>query len=88
VPLCAAAALAVVSQTPSPPLAATNWKIDPARTHIALAIDAVDFARTEGRFAALRGAHFGRLHRCWRRSRRPVQVGADLPGILDGEIDP
>ena len=75
--------LAVVSQTPSPPLAATNWKIDPARTHIAFAIDAVDLARTEGRFQRFEvrisvdftGAE-GRVARCkWARACRAFSMG-------------
>ena len=46
--LCAIAALAAVS-TPAPGLGA-NWTIDPARTQIAFAIDAISYPRTEGRF--------------------------------------
>jgi polyisoprenoid-binding protein YceI len=34
---------------------AANWRIDPARTEIAFAIDAVGFPRTEGRFDAFDG---------------------------------
>ena len=40
-----------------PALAAggSNWRIDPARTHIAFAIDAVGYPRTEGRFGQFDG---------------------------------
>jgi polyisoprenoid-binding protein YceI len=36
-------------------LAATNWRIDPARTHIAFAIDAVGYPRTHGQFRQFAG---------------------------------
>jgi polyisoprenoid-binding protein YceI len=49
---CAAVVLAV---TPAPALAATNWKIDPSRTQIAFAIDAVGYPRTEGHFRRFEG---------------------------------
>jgi polyisoprenoid-binding protein YceI len=49
---CAAVALAA---TPAPALAATNWKIDPSRTQIAFAIDAVGYPRTEGHFRRFEG---------------------------------
>jgi polyisoprenoid-binding protein YceI len=34
----------------APAFAASNWRIDPARTHIAFAIDAVGYPRTQGEF--------------------------------------
>ncbi len=49
---CAAVALAAA---PSPAPAATNWKIDPTRTSIAFAIDAVGYPRTEGPFRRFEG---------------------------------
>jgi polyisoprenoid-binding protein YceI len=33
----------------------TNWRIDPARTHIAFAIDAVGYPRTHGQFTQFGG---------------------------------
>ena len=35
--------------------AAANWRIDPARTHIAFAIDAVGYPRTHGQFRQFSG---------------------------------
>ena len=46
---CLTLTLGAVS-TPAPGLAAANWTIDPARTNIAFAIDAIGYPRTEGRF--------------------------------------
>jgi len=48
-------ALGAVSLTPAPAPAAADWKIDPARTTIAFAIDATGFPRTEGRFRHFEG---------------------------------
>jgi polyisoprenoid-binding protein YceI len=53
--LCAGVALGALSQAPRPALAAENWRIDPARTHIGFAIDAVGYPRTEGRFQRFEG---------------------------------
>jgi polyisoprenoid-binding protein YceI len=36
--------------------AASNWAIDPARTHIAFAVDAVAYPRTHGEFRQFQGA--------------------------------
>ena len=36
-------------------LAAANWRIDPARTHIAFAIDSVGYPRTRGQFRQFQG---------------------------------
>src|SRR5260370_39093414 len=47
---CAILALGVLAQTPTPAASAANWRIDPARTQIAFAIDAVGSPRTEGHF--------------------------------------
>jgi polyisoprenoid-binding protein YceI len=51
--VCAALALGVLAQTPV--VAAANWRIDPARTHIAFAIDAVGYPRTHGQFRKFTG---------------------------------
>jgi polyisoprenoid-binding protein YceI len=65
------------------PLAATNWRIDPARTHIAFVIDAVDFQRIEGRFQRHEGrvsvdftGAKGRVaRRKWARTCRAFSMG-------------
>lgn len=48
-------ALGVLAQTGVPAVAATNWRIDPARTHIAFAIDAIGYPRTHGQFRQFAG---------------------------------
>ena len=48
---CAALILAL----PTPALAAATWRIDPARTHIAFAIDAIGYPRTRGQFRQFTG---------------------------------
>lgn len=48
-------ALAVFVQAHAPAVAAANWRIDPARTHIAFAIDAVGYPRTHGQFRQFAG---------------------------------
>src|SRR5208282_213972 len=53
--VCAILALGVLSETPSPAVASANWRIDPARTHIAFAIDAVGYPRTQGQFRQFQG---------------------------------
>jgi polyisoprenoid-binding protein YceI len=53
--LCAILALGVLAQTPMPAFAAANWRIDPGRTHIAFAIDAVGYPRTHGQFRQFAG---------------------------------
>ena len=53
--VCAALTLCVLAQAQAPALAATNWRIDPARTHIAFAIDAVGYPRTHGQFRQFAG---------------------------------
>jgi polyisoprenoid-binding protein YceI len=50
-----ACAAVVLAAAPAPTLAATNWKIDPSRTQIAFAIDAVGYPRTEGHFRRFEG---------------------------------
>ena len=51
------AALALGALAHGPPVAASTakWKIDPTRTHIAFAIDAVGYPRTEGQFRRFDG---------------------------------
>lgn len=48
---CAALILAL----PAPALAAVNWRIDPSRTHIAFAIDAIGYPQTHGEFRQFTG---------------------------------
>ena len=50
----AALTLGILAQTQAP-AAAANWRIDPARTHIAFAIDAVGYPRTHGQFRQFAG---------------------------------
>jgi polyisoprenoid-binding protein YceI len=52
--VCAALALGVLTQT-YVPAAAGNWRIDPGRTHIAFAVDAVGYPRTHGQFRQFSG---------------------------------
>jgi polyisoprenoid-binding protein YceI len=51
----AALALAAFSLGPAPGVAAANWRIDPARTHIAFAIEAIGYPRTHGEFRQFAG---------------------------------
>jgi polyisoprenoid-binding protein YceI len=51
----AALALGMLAQAGFSAVAATNWRIDPARTHIAFAIDAVGYPRTHGQFRQFAG---------------------------------
>lgn len=53
--ICAALTLWVLAQAQAPAVAATNWRIDPVRTHIAFAIDAVGYPRTHGQFRQFAG---------------------------------
>ncbi len=48
--LVCAAFCAAASGAPASMAGPTNWRIDPARTEIAFAIDAVGYPRTQGRF--------------------------------------
>jgi polyisoprenoid-binding protein YceI len=50
-----AVTIGILSQAASPALAAANWRIDPTRTHIAFAIDAVGYPRTHGEFRQFAG---------------------------------
>ncbi len=49
----AALTLGVLVQVPA--AASANWRIDPSRTHIAFAIDAVGYPRTHGQFRLFAG---------------------------------
>jgi polyisoprenoid-binding protein YceI len=50
-PRLASACIAAIGALPqSPALAGDRWRMDPARTEIGFAIDAVGYPRTEGRF--------------------------------------
>ena len=46
----AACIAAVGALAPAPAFAGDRWRIEPARTEIAFAIDAVGYPRTKGRF--------------------------------------
>ena len=50
-----AATIGIFAQAASPALAAANWRIDPARTHIAFAIEAIGYPRTHGEFRQFAG---------------------------------
>jgi polyisoprenoid-binding protein YceI len=51
----AALAIGTFALAAWPALAAANWRIDPTRTHIAFAIDAVGYPRTHGEFRQFAG---------------------------------
>jgi polyisoprenoid-binding protein YceI len=53
--VCSILALGALAQAPTPAASAANWRIDPARTHIAFAIDSVGYPRTEGQFRRFEG---------------------------------
>src|SRR5271167_3269370 len=53
--VCAALTLGILAQADVPAVAAANWRIDPARTHIAFAIDSVGYPRTHGQFRQFSG---------------------------------
>jgi polyisoprenoid-binding protein YceI len=53
--VCTALTLGVLAQAHVPAVAASNWRVDPARTHIAFAIDAVGYPRTHGQFRQFAG---------------------------------
>jgi polyisoprenoid-binding protein YceI len=53
--VCVILALGVLGQTRVPAAASANYRIDPARTHIAFAIDAVGYPRTHGQFRQFAG---------------------------------
>jgi polyisoprenoid-binding protein YceI len=49
----AALTFGILAQAPA--VASANWRIDPSRTHIAFAIDAVGYPRTNGQFRQFAG---------------------------------
>ncbi len=53
--VCAILALGVLVHATTPAVSAANWRIDPARTHIAFAVDAVGYPRTHGEFRRFEG---------------------------------
>jgi polyisoprenoid-binding protein YceI len=53
--VCAILALGILVQVPTPAVASANWRIDPSRTHIAFAVDAVGYPRTHGQFRQFQG---------------------------------
>ncbi len=53
--VCVDLALGILTQVPSPAVASANWRIDPSRTHIVFAIDAVGYPRTHGQFREFQG---------------------------------
>ena len=53
--VCAILTFGVLVQISTPAASAANWKIDPARTHIAFAIDLVGYPRTHGEFQRFDG---------------------------------
>jgi polyisoprenoid-binding protein YceI len=48
-------AIGVLAQADTPAIASSNYRIDPARTHIAFAIDSVGYPRTRGQFHQFAG---------------------------------
>ncbi len=52
---CAGLTLGVLAEIPWPAVASANWRIDPSRTHIVFAIDAVGYPRTQGQFRQFQG---------------------------------
>ena len=75
---CAVLVLAL----PAPALAAVNWRIDPARTHIAFAIDAIGYPQTHGEFRQFTGrisvdfAHPDKSSVSFHVQSRSVDVGS------------
>ena len=80
--VCAVLALGVLAQTQTPADAAANWRIDPARTHIAFAIDSVGYPRTRGQFDQFTGRisvdldHPDRSNVTFHVQSRSVDVGS------------
>jgi polyisoprenoid-binding protein YceI len=78
----AALALGALAHAHAPAVAAANWRIDPARTHIAFAIDAVGYPRTHGQFRQFAGrisvdfAHPDRSSVSFHVQSRSVDVGS------------
>jgi polyisoprenoid-binding protein YceI len=80
--VCAILALGVLAQTRMPAAASANWRIDPARTHIAFAIDAIGYPRTRGQFEQFAGRisvdldHPDRSNVTFHVQSRSVEVGS------------
>ena len=78
----AALALGVLTQAHASAAAAANWRIDPARTHIAFAIDAIGYPRTHGQFRQFAGrisvdfAHPDKSSVSFHVQSRSVDVGS------------
>jgi polyisoprenoid-binding protein YceI len=74
--------IGILAQAHAPAVAATNWRIDPARTHIAFAIDAIGYPRTHGQFRQFAGrisvdfAHPGKSSVSFHVQSRSVDVGS------------
>jgi polyisoprenoid-binding protein YceI len=78
----AALALGALALVRVPALATANWRIDPARTHIAFAIDAVGYPPTHGQFRQFDGrisidfAHPDKSSVAFHVQSRSVDVGS------------
>ena len=76
--LCGLLALGGLAQAPTPAGATARWVINPERTHIIFAIDAVGYPRTRGEFRQFEGwievdlEHPDKSQRCFPRA---VAVG-------------
>ena len=53
--VCTILTFGLFALAPSAGVASANWRIDPARTHIAFAIEAVGYPRTHGQFRQFSG---------------------------------
>ena len=80
--VCAILALGFLAPAGGPADAAANWRIDPTRTHIAFAIDAVGYPRTHGQFDQFQGRisvdldHPDRSNVTFHVQSRSVDVGS------------
>ena len=78
----AALTIGILAQAHAPAVAAANWRIDPARTHIAFAIDAIGYPRTHGQFRQFAGrisvdfAHPDKSSVSFHVQSRSVDVGS------------
>ena len=84
--LSAALAVGVLAYAPPSFSSTAKWKIDPARTHIAFAIDAVGYPRTEGQFRRFDGRvsvdfdHPGKSSVAFHVQSQSVDVGSSSFG--------
>lgn len=80
--LSAALALGALAHAPPSAASVAKWKVDPARTHIAFAIDAVGYPRTEGQFRRFDGRisvdfdHPGRSSVAFHVQSQSIEVGS------------